>query len=116
MEVEPLEKKKAEVWAHNCPLTPRGLEMVEEIYMDHCHMYDLYFECKERIKMNTPCKMAYFGICSCGLVEIDGAPCHHFAAVVKSECLRSAVTNESMAGTISTQWGDVNRFKKSMVM
>ena len=37
MEAECFEKKKAKVWAHDHPLTPRGIVIVEEIYKDIKH-------------------------------------------------------------------------------
>jgi hypothetical protein len=54
MEAERFDKKKAEMWAHDHPLTPRGIEIVEEIYKDINHReyqitvttYDLHSECK----------------------------------------------------------------------
>ena len=106
MEAECVEKKKDKVWTHDHPLTPRGIEIVEEIYKDtnHCEYqmtvtpYDLHSECKVQCNvggslqtvniMTTPFKVAltemtyYYGSCSCGAMSIDGAPCHHFAAVI----------------------------------
>jgi hypothetical protein len=37
MEAERFEKNKEEVWAHDRPLTPRGIAIVEEIYKDINH-------------------------------------------------------------------------------
>ena len=91
-------------------LTPRGLEIVEEIYKDINHheyqinvtSYDnLYSECKVQHNVggssqtveivNTPFEVLPMEM-SCGLMNINGAPCHHFAAVVKSGRLSGVVT------------------------
>ena len=127
MEAERFEKKKAEVWSHDRPLTPRGLEIVEEIYKDVNHReylitvtpYELYSECKVRrnvggssqtVKIMTtpfetaPAEMMYYGSCSCGAMSIDGAPCHHFAAVIKSGRVTGAGGPITMMNAMPRWW------------
>ena len=113
------------MWARNCPLTLRGIEIVEEIYKDINHQeyqitvtpYDLYSECKVRRNVGgssqtimttpfemEPTEMTYYGSCSCSAMSIDGAPCHHFAAIVKSGRVSRAGGAVNMMNVMPRWW------------
>ena len=94
------EKYKKLAWAHELPLTPKGMEVMEAAFADvvpskytrDVQEMDTYYHC-------TVCRTAgggvlytvtipkqpqlgsWFGTCNCGVPKRDGIPCNHMAVL-----------------------------------
>ena len=95
-------KFRDEVWSAETPLTPKGMQLMEEAYKDvNMHQYscevnemDNSYECMvSRLAANSnmysvtiPKESTYgsrFGTCNCGIPQRDGKPCVHMIVLAK---------------------------------
>ena len=108
--------------AHSCDafLTPYGNKLKDDIfagvnYLDY-HIvigeYDDEWICKVRYQrkpqrrthfVRNPIMGSYFGKCSCGRTETEGAPCHHMMAVVRSGKIRVLTAENVMPYWYTTE-------------
>lgn len=106
MEGERYHQWKEKAWGRDLPLTPRGMEHMEDVFLDinvceyrlthHADMTWYY----STVSKNTNAARDYhvrlpkdsfygshFGTCSCGFPAKEGLPCKHMVLLVKSSVI-----------------------------
>ena len=103
LEGERYHQCKAKAWLREIPFTPRGMEIMKEVFEDvNAGEFRLSITEEETcynvsVSKNAtgsreyivklpmvPCNGSHFGTCTCGVPAKDGIPCQHMAVIVKS--------------------------------
>ena len=97
---------KEKAWLRDLPLTPRGMEIMQEIFDEvNVREYRVNMEEDEMQYIVTVAKNtdagttnyvrlpkvafrgSYFGTCTCGVPKKEGVPCRHMVVIVKSSLI-----------------------------
>jgi hypothetical protein len=106
-------------------LTPHGLKLQDEIFkkVEYCDYSISIVNGIERVTCTVarvgkvarecyflvvPIMDSVFGGCTCGAPKVNGVPCHHMIAVVKSSRVEGLTTTNAMPSWWSTKRGVTN--------